>query len=413
MPTEATPLPAISFTNLSKVYRLYAKPRDRLVELVTGTPRHGEVHALRGVTATVERGSVVGVIGENGSGKSTLLKILAGTTAPTSGTTAISGRVAAILELGAAFHPEIAGRKNAVLQAALAGLTKSELEAALPDVEAFAELGEFYDRPVKTYSSGMAMRLAFAVATAVLPDIVILDEALAVGDARFQKKCVDRIYDLRSQGRTIFFCSHALYYVSAFCDRAIWLREGRIAADGDSQKVVLEYEKYQARKDEASRAVGPVAASTLGRFTAIRLLDGEGRDALAFRPGDPWTIELEFEGDAPERPLHVHVGIVTPDQVTCFAADSRASGVGPFVGRKRHTVRIGVEALPLAKGEFIAVAFLGDEKGLALYDARSDARFRVESDRWVSGFVAVPVTFSEVDGRSGQAPDDAGVPSAP
>jgi ABC-type polysaccharide/polyol phosphate transport system ATPase subunit len=397
MAPEPAPLSAISFSDLTKVYRLYDSPRDRLIEFVLGRPRHSEVQALRGVSATVPRGAVVGVIGENGSGKSTLLKILAGTTAPTSGTSAIEGRVAAILELGSSFHPEVTGRRNAALQAALTGLSSAELEAALPEIEAFADLGEFFDRPVKTYSSGMSMRLAFAVATAVLPDIVILDEALAVGDARFQKKCVDRIYQLRAQGKTIFFCSHALYYVSVLCDRALWLRSGEIAGDGNAQKVVLQYEEYLARKDQDVKPAAQVPVETLGRFTSIRILDGSGKEASTFRPGDPWTIELSFRAETPDLPLHVHVGVVTPDQVTCFVADSKLAGRAPFSGRSLHTVRISVDSLPLAKGEFIAVAFLGDEKGLALFDARSDARFRVESDRWTSGFMVVPHTFTEVD----------------
>lgn len=388
---------AFSFEGLSKVYRLYASPRDRLLEALTGRQRHTPVHALRGVSATVPRGSVMGVIGENGSGKSTLLKILAGTTSPTSGTISMPGRVAAILELGSSFHPEITGRRNAVLQAALAGLSKSELDAALPEIESFAELGAFFDQPVKTYSSGMAMRLAFAVATAVLPDVVILDEALAVGDARFQKKCVDRVYDLRARGKTIFFCSHALYYVSTLCEKALWLREGELAGYGDAQKVVMAYEEFLARKDQERKTAAPAAPQeTLGRLTSIRLLDGAGREADVFAPGDPWVLELAFEGDTAERPLHLHVAVVTPDQVTCFVADSRVSGTGPFVGKARHELRLSVDSLPLAKGEFILVVFLGDEKGLALYDARSDVRFRVESDRWTSGFMTVPVRWETV-----------------
>src|SRR5262249_19709314 len=157
-------------------------------------------------------------------------------------------RIASILELGSAFHPEDTGRRNVVLQAALTGLSKDEIAAALPEIEAFAELGDFFDRPVKTFSSGMVMRLAFAVATAVLPDVVLLDEALAVGDGRFQKKCVDRIFDLKASGRTIFFCSHAMYYVSTLCDEALWLRSGEVAAAGDAQAVVLDYERFLARK---------------------------------------------------------------------------------------------------------------------------------------------------------------------
>jgi len=166
-----------SFSNLSKVYRLYAAPRDRLFEAITGRPRHAEVHALRSASGSIERGAVLGVIGENGSGKSTLFKILAGTTTATSGSVNIPGRIASILELGSAFHPDDTGRRNVILQAALAGLSREEVADALPEIEAFAELGDFFDRPVKTYSSGMQMRLAFSVATAVLPDVPTMDEA--------------------------------------------------------------------------------------------------------------------------------------------------------------------------------------------------------------------------------------------
>ncbi len=393
-PDAPAAAPALAVEGLSKVYRLFARPRDRFVEAVTGRVLHSEIHALRGVSCAVPRGAVVGVIGENGSGKSTLLKILAGTTSPTAGKVHVSGRVAAILELGSAFHPEVTGRRNAVLQAALTGLTKGELDAALPLIEEFAELGDFFDRPVKTYSSGMQMRLAFAVATQVLPEVVILDEALAVGDARFQKRCVDRIYDLKAQGKTILFCSHALYYVSTLCDRAIWLKEGAVAADGDAQKVVLAYEEYLAARDGARRSQPqPVPSDTLGRFLAARLLDGAGCESTVFRTGDPWVLELEAAGDSPDRPLHVHVAVITPDQVTCFVTDSKVAGVGPFVGRARHRIRIRVDAMPLAKGEFQVVAFLGDEKGLALYDSRSDLRFRVESDRWTSGLLSVPAAW--------------------
>src|SRR5450756_2664659 len=156
-----------------------------------------------------------------------------------------------------------------MLQAALAGLSREEVADALPEIEAFAELGDFFDRPVKTYSSGMQMRLAFSVATAVLPDVILLDEALAVGDGRFQKKCVDRIFELKASGKMIFFCSHAMYYLSTLCDRVLWLNAGRVAAAGDSQSVVLEYEKFLARKDTvavAASAPAAVQAGTHGRF---------------------------------------------------------------------------------------------------------------------------------------------------
>jgi lipopolysaccharide transport system ATP-binding protein len=378
-----------SFTNVSKVYRLYAAPRDRLVEAITGRPRHAEVHALRGVSGAVEKGAVLGVIGENGSGKSTLFKILAGTTSPSSGTVSLPGRIASILELGSAFHPDDTGRRNVILQAALAGLSREEIAGALPEIEAFAELGDFFDRPVKTYSSGMQMRLAFSVATAVLPDVILLDEALAVGDGRFQKKCVDRIFELKASGRTIFFCSHAMYYVSTLCDQALWLSGGKVEAAGDAHSVVLEYERYLARKDAADvPASPPPLAQSHARVRSFRFLDEAGREASEFRPGGTWAAEAEIETDAPDRRIQAHFGVATRDNVVCFSADSRLDGAGPFSGRTRYRLRIVVDALPLGKGEFVASLFVGDEKALALYDTRS-AVFHVESSAWRSGLLAV------------------------
>lgn len=391
------PVDVISFTDVSKIYRVFASPRDRLLAALfggLGGGRGSEVHALRGVTGRVPRGRVVGLVGENGSGKSTLLKILSGTTSATSGDVKVTGRVASILELGSAFHPEVTGRKNVVLQAALLGLSRSETDAALPEIERFAELGDFFDRPVKTYSSGMAMRLAFAAATAVLPDVVLLDEALAVGDGRFQKKCVDRIHDLKASGRTILFCSHAMYYVSTLCDEAIWLREGEVAASGESQRVVLEYERFLAGKEQREQTALPshaVPADSHGRIVAVEIVGAGAEPRTTFAPGEPWGVALDLAVDRPDRPVQVHLAVSTRDNVVCLSFDSRLDGVGPFVGQERYRLRIGLDSLPLAKGEFVVFAYLADEKSLALYDARSDRAFHVESDSWRSGlFVTTP-----------------------
>ena len=387
-----------SFSNLSKVYRLYTAPRDRFFEAITGRLRHAEVHALRSASGSIEKGAVLGVIGENGSGKSTLFKILAGTTTATSGSVNIPGRIASILELGSAFHPDDTGRRNVILQAALAGLSREEVADALPEIEAFAELGDFFDRPVKTYSSGMQMRLAFSVATAVLPDVILLDEALAVGDGRFQKKCVDRIFEMKASGKTIFFCSHAMYFVSTLCDRALWLNAGRVAAEGNAQSVVLEYERFLARKDAAVPHDAHPPADSHGRITGFSLVGVDGRETDEFRPNEPWAAEVSFEGDTPERLMQVHLGVGTHDNVVCFTADSRLDGEGPFGGRAKYRVRIALEQLPLGKGEFVATAFLGDEKALALYDSRSRT-FRVESDTWRNGLMRPPLIWKSIPVR--------------
>src|SRR5512140_833873 len=393
MPPTPETNAAFSFRDLTKVYRLYPSPGHRLVEILTGRRRHAEVRALDSVSGEVPRGTVIGLIGENGSGKSTLLKILAGTTEATAGQVARSGRIASILELGSSFHPEVTGRRNVVLQAALMGLTRNEVEAAVPEVEAFAELGEFFDRPVKTYSSGMAMRLAFAAATAVLPDTVILDEALAVGDGHFQKKCVDRIFDLKKSGRTILFCSHAMYYVSTLCDRVIWLNAGQVAGEGYAQDVVLEYERFLSRKEgtnhREAKAPGPLAADKHGRFLGIRLVGEDGQERGSFAPREPWAIELRFQGDDPARSFHLHASVGTRDQVTCFAVDSRLDGAGPFSGKTEYAVRVRLPSLPLAKGEFVINAYLIDDKALAIYDMRSDLSFHVDAKGWKSGLFEV------------------------
>jgi ABC-type polysaccharide/polyol phosphate transport system ATPase subunit len=390
---------ALAFRDITKHYRVYPRPVDRLLEALTGRARHAQVVALNGVSGELARGEVMGLVGENGSGKSTLLKILAGTAPPTSGDFTVRGRITSILELGASFHPEVSGRQNAVLQAALTGLSRSEIDQALPEIEAFAELGSFFDRSVRTYSSGMSMRLAFAVATAVLPDVVILDEALAVGDARFQKKCIDRIFELKTSGRTIFFCSHALYYISTFCDRALWLRDGSVAASGEAQQVVLEYERFLAGKDKPASAAPavPTGTGTHARILAARVLGAGGVPRSEFAPGDPFAVEIDIAVDEPSRPVQVLAAISTPDNVVCFSADSRLDGTGPFVGRDRHRVRIDVPKLPLGKGEFVVFSYVGDERSLTLYDARSDLVFRVESPVWKAGLMNVEASWSVGD----------------
>src|SRR5581483_1129881 len=201
---------AVRSVELTKQYEIYPRPLDRVLEWITRRPRHTVFPALQDVTFEVERGETVGIVGQNGAGKSTLLRLLCGVTRPTSGVIESNGTIASILELGTGFHPEFSGRDNAALNAAILGLSPSEVKQKLPAILEFSELGTFLDRPVKTYSSGMYMRLAFSVAVNFDPDILVIDEALAVGDGHFQKKCVDKIREFQREGRTILFCSHAM-----------------------------------------------------------------------------------------------------------------------------------------------------------------------------------------------------------
>ena len=240
----------VSAHDLSKTYRVYARPIDRLIEGLIRRPRHAPFDALRGISFEVPKGEGLGIIGENGAGKSTLLKILAGITAPTSGDSRLEGSVASILELGSAFHGELTGRQNIVLNAAMFGLDREQVVERTPRIIEFSELGQFIDRPIKTYSTGMVMRLGFAIAIQVEPEVLLIDEALSVGDGYFQKKCMVHLTDYVDKGGTLLICSHAMYYISAFCKRALWLHEGRIEALGPTQEVVPRYEAHLDSKTD-------------------------------------------------------------------------------------------------------------------------------------------------------------------
>lgn len=233
----------IDARGLGKCYSIYERPHHRLLELLGGKPRAREFWALRGVDLSLRRGESVGIVGRNGSGKSTLLQIVCGTLTPTEGEVEVRGRVAALLELGAGFNPEFTGLENVYLNASLMGLDRAEVDLHLPDILAFADIGHFVHQPVRTYSSGMFVRLAFSVAVAVMPDILVVDEALAVGDEAFQRKCHARIEQLRDGGTAILYVSHAATSVLQLCDRAILMDGGRKWLDGPPKPVVSRYQK--------------------------------------------------------------------------------------------------------------------------------------------------------------------------
>lgn len=298
--------PSLAVRDLWKTFHFYRHPLHRFVRWATrgrwGAPR--DFAALRGVTFDVSRGTSVGIIGVNGAGKSTLLKIITGTLEPTSGSVRLDGRVASLLELGTGFHPLFTGRQNVVYNARFLGLTNDEIQARIPEIEAFSELGEFLDRPLRTYSSGMHVRLAFSVAASVSPDILIIDEVLAVGDAYFQQKCVRRIREFRDRGVTILFVSHDPIAVTTLCDRALLLHEGEIADDGAPASVLTHYNALIARKKAESgyfnleaRSEGAPrrrSGSLEAVITEVELLDADGQPARALLAGAEATIRIRI-----------------------------------------------------------------------------------------------------------------------
>ena len=381
---------AVEAEGLTKVYRVYATPWDRLGEALFRKPRHREFRALEGVSFSIPRGEGLAVVGENGAGKSTLLKMLAGITTPTSGSFQVQGKIASILELGSGFHPDFTGRQNIVLNAAMLGLGEEELRRKMPDIVAFSELGDFIDQPVKTYSTGMAMRLGFSIATQVEPDVLIIDEALSVGDGYFQKKCMDRLLRFVDGGGTLLFCSHAMYYVSSFCQRALWLKGGKVEALGPVADVIRDYENFLVAKSAAAEQAEPerdatgIAGYRPARISACSLNLAEP----LYTSGQPWELEIEWETEDPTLEFHLGVGINRSDEIEVCSFGTRLDGLPPRTGQRRYAARLRIPDLPLVKGEFTVYIFLLDGGGLHIYDQRRIPRaFTVHSPTYAFGLV--------------------------
>ncbi|BCX87979.1 lipopolysaccharide transport system ATP-binding protein [Methylomarinovum tepidoasis] len=366
--------------HLGKVYRRYARPLDSLLEMLFRRPRHTPFVALQDINFELHRGETMGVVGDNGAGKSTLLKILAGTISPSSGRLTVQGRVSAILELGTGFHPDFSGLENIRLGLALQGLDEAEAEALIPEIIEFSELAAFIDQPLKTYSSGMYVRLAFSVLTCTDPDILIVDEALAVGDVHFQKKCMDRMTDFRRRGKALLFCSHVLYQVRHLCDRAIWLDHGRIRLAGPADEVVDAYQDYVRSREGATPnpacevdVAEETAAGKRAWLETVRLIGKELRgEPPRFKTGEPFSVEIvAYRGDLPLEDVHVGVVLKRNDGIQCFGASTEADDrILIDMGNGRVGIIYEIPSLPLLSGEYSLDVWLIDATGVHVYDSR-------------------------------------------
>ncbi|MGH9367695.1 MAG: ABC transporter ATP-binding protein, partial [Thermoanaerobaculia bacterium] len=356
--------PAIRVERVTKLYRRRGR-RPRAGSLKSallsgraagGLPPEAAVPALTEVSFDVAVGEAVGVVGANGSGKSTLLRLLSGIMRPTSGRVEVRGRLAALLELGAGFHPEISGRDNVEVAGLLLGLSKREIAAKLPEIVRFAGVEEFLDAPVKTYSSGMAVRLGFAVAAHSDPDVLLVDEVLAVGDEAFAHRCLEKFSEFERAGKTLLFVSHDLALVSARCRRAIWLDRGRIAADGPAGQTVALYRERVAREEAEGRlaAAGAGAASRIGSgrasLEAVRLRDGEGRETRRLRSGEPASVEMVVRAREPLSDFVLGVAMATVSGAPVLGVNTEADGLRPEELSGEARVVLEIPALDHAPG---------------------------------------------------------------
>jgi len=299
--------PIIEVQGMGKTYPMYDKPHHRLLQMLAPGPSnrwYKEFQALRNVDFSVHRGETVGIVGCNGSGKSTLLQVICGTLAPTTGTVHVRGRVAALLELGAGFNPEFTGRENVYLNGSVLGLSRSEIAARFDDIAAFADIGEFIEQPVKSYSSGMYIRLAFAVAINVTPDILVIDEALSVGDEAFQRKCYARINAIRDAGATVLFVSHSAGTVIELCDRAILMDRGEVLAHGTPKFVVSRYHKLIYASAERAAAIREgIREENAARLKSHHVEDNTGAEPASESPAGPDDAAYLDEGLVPQSTL--------------------------------------------------------------------------------------------------------------
>ncbi len=359
---------AVEFHNVSKSYPIYDSPGDRLKELLSirRKKRHRDFGALRDVSFEVKRGETFCIVGENGCGKSTLLQIVAGILQPTSGTVTVNGRVSALLELGAGFNPEFSGRNNVYLNGSILGLTTRQIDERYEAIESFAEIGDFIDQPVKTYSSGMVVRLAFAVAINVDPDILLVDEALAVGDIYFRQRCMRKVHELRSRAVTILFVSHATSDVKAIGDRTLWLEHGRLMDVGDTDRVVAKYLARMVEKDsnylashvetEQRASAGVEAPEVVTSIPNIDHRYGDGRAevlGIAILDERGWPVPML----EPLSHIVVRISILAKAHVPLpMVGFMLRNQMGmDFAGT--NTAREGRELAPLEAGDILTVDF--------------------------------------------------------
>lgn len=399
-------MPRITVNNLHKDFKIYDRPQDRLWEILLRKPRHKIYHVLSDISFAVPDGKSLGIIGVNGAGKSTLLKLLVGTLQPTSGDIEIQGQVAALLELGAGFHPEFTGRRNIYLNASLLGVPDENIAELENDIIEFSELDYFIDRPVKTYSSGMFVRLAFSIATMVRPDILVIDEALSVGDMAFQRKCVERMNQFRAEQKTMVFCSHSMFHIQELCDTAIWIDKGKIREIGDSDKVVGHYEDFCNSKKSYNSIREDIPEELNGqqqdsddesepsvqdcRINSLSVKDSDGKLIEELEPLTSVTMEMEVE--VLKDGIEGNFGFAfmkSSEEPHASFLTTEIDNVekGPFHKGDIFTVSLTVHNFAMRVGEYYVLGGLADKSGLLWYETKFSRQLSIKPNKGVGPII--------------------------
>ena len=418
MAKELEPVYAIEVQDVHKKFKIYYDKGRTLKErlLFRNRNRSEERWVLQGIDFKVKKGEAIGLIGENGAGKSTMLKLMTRIIYPDQGSITMCGRVSSLIELGAGFHPDMSGRENIYTNASIFGLTRKEIDARLQDIIDFSELEEFIDNPVRTYSSGMYMRLAFAVAINVDADILLIDEILAVGDAAFQAKCFHKLREIKAAGTTIVIVSHSLGQIEQICDRSIWFKDGKIQRQGVPKEIHLHYLDFMGRKNQQPVKEKSVCEDVVAESMAehedteqtqqqaeekdafrwgskeavilgVKLLDSTGQEKTVFKTGEQMTIQLQYKCSRKIEDAVIGIGIFRNDGLQCYGVNTNIDRYGDITLKDKGQIQCILRDNELLEGEYLLDVAIHKEDGFAYDYWKSSKQFRMYSEYADAGVV--------------------------
>jgi teichoic acid transport system ATP-binding protein len=373
---------AIKLENISKTYRIYKKPLNRIIDSIFNTKKYKEYHALKNISIEIPKGEAVGVLGKNGAGKSTLLKIVTGVVKATSGDVYINGKIAAILELNSGFDDELTGYENIYLKGTILGYNKKGIDKKIKDIVDFADIGEHIYQPVRTYSSGMKSRLGFAISVNIDPDILIVDEALSVGDDIFKTKCLNKMSEFRRDGKTIFFVSHSLYTVKSFCNKCIWIKDGEVIEYGETQKVLPIYESFlkEEKAKEAKEIKKKSKETIVDKKDIIEIRNFRFKDNNKFN--DKEDIEYSFEYEVKKHMPGLKWSFTIRDASTNEVYGSDKMSTDYLIKNEigKHYLKIRIKSNKLLPGKYLLSGELREESGIMFIGYSNKRAFEILSN---------------------------------